>query len=77
MNPGDTYRVPYVDFLFATYVNANLRKAVIEQKILYIDGFLIINNQKYVTKIGNSYLINEYALNSVDECSHFKTKRTY
>lgn len=68
MNPGDTYRVPYIDFLFATYVNVNLRKAVEEQKILYIDGFLIINNQKYVTKIGNSYLINEYALNSVDEC---------
>ena len=68
LEPGDTYRIPYVDFLVATFLNKDLKKAIEEEKILYVDGFLILNNKKYVTKVANSYLINEYALNAIDEC---------
>lgn len=68
MNPGDTYRVTYNDFVYAALSNENLRTAIREEKILFVDGFVVLNNPKYVSRVGNSYFMTDYSLNAIDEC---------
>ena len=68
IKPGDTYRVAFNDFVFATIQSPKLMKAIEEERILYINGFLIINDKRYVEKKDKYYVIKKEALNAIDEC---------
>ncbi len=65
---GDTYRISFPDFLIATYKNKRLKKAIEEEKIIYTNGFLVINKPKYVEKINGDYVLKDEALNAIDQC---------
>lgn len=43
-----------------------IRNAIIERKIIYVNGLLVVNNPKYINNVKNK--LTEYALENVHEC---------
>ena len=64
----DTYRIGFNDLLFLTYQNGELKKALLENKLKYIDGFVVINSPKFIDYSNASRpILKSDAFNHIDE----------
>lgn len=64
----DTYRIGFNDLLFLTYQNGELKKALLENKLKYIDGFVVINSPKFIDYSNAARpILKSDAFNHIDE----------
>lgn len=52
----------------ATINNKKLKESLDNNQILYVDGFFVINDKKYVELDGNKKHLTQYALRNMNEC---------
>lgn len=65
----ETYLIDFVDAVLLLNNKNLLKKLVYERKIIYANGFLVLNNTKYVTlNDEGTFELNDYAREHVDEC---------
>ncbi|GHU52853.1 hypothetical protein AGMMS49975_09540 [Clostridia bacterium] len=49
--------------------NAEFRTLIDSGKFRYIDGYYVIDDEKYLTETSGEYLLTDYALKHLDECT--------
>lgn len=66
---NQTYRLDFVDSLLVYLTKPTIKKLVDEKKIIYADGFYVLNQQGYVKYSEEGKLVlTDYAREHVDEC---------
>lgn len=76
INRNQTFVIDFVDSILQIRNNEKLSKLSREGKITYVDGFVVINSQKFVTIAENGKKeLTTYALGHIDECAFAFTKR--
>lgn len=64
-----TFILSYRSFSRLTENNPSIRQAILEHKLIYVNGMLIANHPKYIKFYGSKYTLTEYALNNAHECA--------
>lgn len=70
LNKNETFTASLDDAIAAQLANPKLRAAVNEGRVLFVKGFYIINNPKYLYKnsVTGELDLTDYALEHIDEC---------
>lgn len=72
-----TFHISAENFIVESIFNANLKKALENQKFIHVGGLVVINHPKYVVKaFGQGSKLTNYALDHVDECCLIFSKKT-
>ncbi len=64
-----TFILSYQSYSRLMENNPSIRQAVLEQKLIYVNGMLVANNPKYVKITGKRCSLTDYALNNAHECA--------
>lgn len=69
LSDHQTFILSYRSFSRLTESNPGIRQSILEHKLIYINGMLIVNHPKYIKLYGTKYTLTEYALNHAHECA--------
>ncbi|MCC7571692.1 hypothetical protein KO465_10325 [Candidatus Micrarchaeota archaeon] len=65
-----TYIIDFIDSVRQVKTNINLSRLSKEGKITYVEGFLVVNSQKYVyINDDGKKKLTQYALENIEECA--------
>lgn len=69
INDGQTFSGGILNSFYATLGNKKLKQTLLNKQILYVDGYFVINDKKYV-KIddNNKKKLTNYAFRNMNEC---------
>lgn len=69
LEENQTYKIDFLTALTIRFSNPHIEKYINERKIVYLDGFFIINSPKYVVKRNDGKNeLSSYAREHIDEC---------
>ena len=63
-----TFSVSVLNSFYETLNNRKLKDALNKKEILYVDGYFVINDQKYINFDANKKHLSNYALRNMNEC---------
>lgn len=70
LKKDQTYLIDFLNYVVESKKNPQLEKLSYEKKIVYVDGLVVINDPKYVSKDDDkTNRLTDYALEHVDECA--------
>lgn len=77
LSKNQTFLIDVKNVLILSTFNDVLRDDLINRRFIHVQGFLVINNEKYVTiEDGKEAKLTNYALNHIDECCYVFTRQT-
>lgn len=65
---GQTFCISFIDVVFMSITNPQFAEVLKDNCFVYVDGFVAINNEKYIRLEEGRKHLTEYALEHVDEC---------
>ena len=68
MDINETYRVSFLDVVLAKIKNRLLNDALNNERMVYIDGFLVINSKEYIEIINGKRTLKKEALENIENC---------
>ena len=68
INDKQSFKGSILSSFYATIYNQKLKDSLVKEQILYVDGFFVINDKKYVDLKNNKLSLTSYALNNMNEC---------
>lgn len=68
ISDNQTYTIDFKDAVILYVSNKKIKELATERKIVYSDGFYVLNDKKYVNNINGINRLTDYAINHIDEC---------
>lgn len=68
INDKQSFKGSILSSFYATMYNQKLKDSLAKEQILYVEGFFVINDKKYVDLKDNKLSLTSYALNNMNEC---------
>ena len=65
---GQSFQGTVLDSFYSTIEKAKLNESLKRKEILFVDGYFVINDKKYVTLVGKKMHLTDYALSNMNEC---------
>lgn len=78
-NYNETFSLAFVDAVKLSYFNAQIAASLKDRTIVFVDGFFVLNDKKYIEKsIDNKRTLTQYAKENIEECCLlFTVKKRY
>lgn len=65
---GQSFQGTMIDSFYSTLEKEKINGSLERKEILFVNGYFVINDRKYVELVGKRMQLTDYALSNMNEC---------